>query len=734
MALIAHKYMPAEMPERELKATFAAREHTLDYLVKSIAGQTPSEHLTSFLITGPRGSGKTTLVLMLRLAIKENPDLSRHWLPALFPEELPAIGSLRDLLSAALQALAEEGLAEAIPWREKVEAEQDDRASEDLAIRALEEISKQQGKRLILLIENLDMVFARGLDDRTQKTLRRLLMTRPFMMIIGTAVRMFEELERYDAALFNYFCPVPLKRLGDEEVERLLRCRAEFDGGDRFAEEYRKHRPKIRAISKLTGGNPRLVLMLYEVLMHGDMTSTVGTLRQLIDELTPLLKDVLEHQMSDQQAKIVDALMRAGGVATPSQLATATRLSLNSVTTQLKRLLDAQVVELRGGGKGRPAYYSVADQLFCTWYQMRYLRPGRRRIEMFVEIYRVWYEVEDRWAALSRIMEAAKEGSTEPGRAATAEYLAASLADTDFADQARDLAVAGWLRSGQLQDAAQALAEFATSDGHGGQLDDAAVYENLSRWSIAREDLPTTVAALSEALQRDPKRSDLKVKLGWALGCRGDYDGAIGRLTEALADESLEKGPRTLARFYLGLARLGVGDSRTAAGEFPFEVLSVSESGHVREQLNQRDQVVGIGGGFPGSSQLELVWMAVLVSLFLYNFHQPAEISNPTFRWFLCACRKIPQPDRSALFSAFFSVLPRTEHRSMWLELFHLVQERHSTEALEGLEWLQAVARRLEDGDESALDRLTTHERDLAKRCLDSSSRAEGPWWRRSIR
>ena len=56
MALVAHKYMPEQMPVEELRATFTAREHTLDFLVKALRDQIGSRTLTSYLITGPRGS------------------------------------------------------------------------------------------------------------------------------------------------------------------------------------------------------------------------------------------------------------------------------------------------------------------------------------------------------------------------------------------------------------------------------------------------------------------------------------------------------------------------------------------------------------------------------------------------------------------------------------------------------------------------------------------------------
>jgi Cdc6-like AAA superfamily ATPase len=59
--------MVDEILTEELRATFAAREHTLDYLVNSLRAQVGAQTLTSYLITGARGSGKTTIVRMLCL-------------------------------------------------------------------------------------------------------------------------------------------------------------------------------------------------------------------------------------------------------------------------------------------------------------------------------------------------------------------------------------------------------------------------------------------------------------------------------------------------------------------------------------------------------------------------------------------------------------------------------------------------------------------------------------------
>jgi tetratricopeptide (TPR) repeat protein len=525
MVLVAHKYMPQEMAAEELRATFAGRQHTLEYLQNALRVQAEARSLTSYLITGPRGAGKTTLVLMLCHALREDPALSKAWLPVRFPEELPAIASLRDLLATALQILAEEGIPSASEWLGRVEAEADDERSQGLAVAGLRQIADEQHKRLILLIENLDMVFQRGLDRHTQATLRRLLMTDPFLMIIGTAVHLFPALKTYDEAFFNYFCPVPLERLDDQQVRDLMLRRAAYDHNDPFQEAYQRHRSRIRAITRLTGGNPRLIVMLYEVLSAGVVQPVVQTLRQLVDELTPLLKDVLEC-LPPQQSKILDALMRAGGTATPRQLARATRLDLNKVTTQLQRLKESQMIEVRGGGKGRTAYYTVPDQLFCTWYQLRYLRPNRRRIEVFVEFLKIWFDAEQRITALQSLVASAAnaDGLTVRQRAEMAEYYAAALVASAHEHVAQDLAIVCWLRCGDMREAAQAVAEFRDVAATDRRTYEAAAFGELDSWTLEHTD--EAVRTFQEALQHNPEDMRARVNCGGVLLQSGELTAA----------------------------------------------------------------------------------------------------------------------------------------------------------------------------------------------------------------
>ncbi len=402
MSLVAHKYTPTEMSDQELEATFAAREHTVNLLVKALRQQIDKGTLSSYVITGPRGAGKSTLIQMVNLRIRQDAELSAAWIPVRFPEEQFDILSLRDLLAAVLRLLGKQGFPVAQTWLDRVEAEPNEEQSEQLAITGLRQTARQTGKRFILFIENLDQLLDEHLDDRMKGTLRRLLMSDPFMMIMGSTVHLTDALKTYDEAFFNYFGRISLDRLDAEQVSELLRKRAAYDGNERFLRELPRQQAKVKTLVHLTGGNPRFVLMLYELLSLQQVATIVQQLQRLVDELTPLLKDEMER-LPPQQRKIIHALMDRGGTAQPSEIAGSTRLPLNAVTTQLKRLKDAQIVEVLGGGKGRAANYTVPDKLFSLWYQMRYLGRNRRRIELFVEVLRVWFAADERMETLRKL-------------------------------------------------------------------------------------------------------------------------------------------------------------------------------------------------------------------------------------------------------------------------------------------------------------------------------------------
>jgi tetratricopeptide (TPR) repeat protein len=563
MSLVTHKYTPAEMSAQELEATFAARGHTVEYLLDSLRQQIKSGTLSSFVITGPRGSGKSTIIQMVALRIRQDPKLKAAWIPVVFPEEQFNIVSLRDLMAATLQMLAKQAISPANVWLKKVEAEANEEQSLQFALTGLREITCQHGKRLILFIENLNQLLEECLDDQMKGIFRRLLMSDPFMMVIGSAVHVFESLKSYDEAFFNYFGQVPLNRLSPEEVFDLLRLRAMFDGNQDFLKALPMHQSKVRAIVLLSGGNPRLILMLYELLTQRQVTTIVQCLRRLVDELTPLLKHEIEN-LPPQQRQIIHALMEKGGAAQPTDLVARTRLPLNAITTQLGRLKEAQFVEVLGGGKGRTANYTVPDKLFAVWYQMRYLSQNRRRIELFVEVLRVWFEEDERLVTLRKLASPRQGGAAQVLRdATTAEYFAASLKDTQHERLATDLCINQWMKVG-LREAALAYADLYNAGKEKSVMDEMQAYTGLGDLLLQHGDFQHAIQSLNEVIVKYPKDANALIKRGVAKGQSGDDPGAISDFTTVIALESMPNEQVARALFNRGYAKGLLSDPQGA--------------------------------------------------------------------------------------------------------------------------------------------------------------------------
>ncbi|MBN1655382.1 MAG: tetratricopeptide repeat protein [Deltaproteobacteria bacterium] len=587
--MVAHKYMPEEMSVEELRATFAARQDILDLLVNAIRDQTRTKTLSNYLITGPRGTGKTTIVLMTCLRIREDAELNCAWIPVRFPEELRGVVSLRDLLSRTLERLAMDGVSGAASQHKKVEDEDDEETSESLALAALQRITAGEGKRLILLLENLDQILEESFDNKAKSRFRRLLMDRPFMMIVGTAVRAVGAFEKYESTFFNFFHPISLERLNDAQVYELMKLRADYEGNSDFENQYAEQKAKIRALALITGGNPRLLLMVYEILTQGNFNSTVNALYRLVDELTPLLKDVLEHQLSVQQKQVIDALMRTGGIATPAEIAQQSRLPLNSVTSQLQRLKDMQIVELHNGGKGQRDYYGIPDQLFSTWYQMRYLRKQRRRIEIFVDVLKIWFEEEQRLATVHSLAEQAARlsGGEVRDSAIAAEYFMASLTKTPYEFEARDAVVNLWLKKGFLDEAAMFLAELRDIDSTA--HDNATAYAELRDWALEHGNLATAVRAAQVATEQNPNDYYIRIRYGLALSLSGNQEEALRIFNELVESNPQNVEILTEALMNRGTSRRFQGDAFGAASDYTAVIdLPNAQPAHVAQCLIYR--------------------------------------------------------------------------------------------------------------------------------------------------
>jgi tetratricopeptide (TPR) repeat protein len=576
MAYAPLSYDPWEMPPEERKARLVGREVLLQTVLSAIADQQEHQTVQHYLLLGPRGIGKTTLLLTLRDRVRETPSLSARWLCVQLREEEYFIRTLRDLLDLVLQSLAEdERIPDAAELAARVHGEPNEQRSLAIAVDGLRSIAAANGRRILLLIDNFDRVFPATATGRRKtrapesefRGFRKLLSTESFLMVIGASVRLFEEIAAYDRAFFNFFCPVEVPNLTEEEISELLRRCAEMEGNAAFLQHFDALRDKVRAITYMTGGNPRLVLMLYDVLRHREMMPVVQALRETVGGLTPLLKHVLDD-MPRQQSKTLDALARLRGAASPNDIARLARLPLNVVTTQLGRLKEARFVALDGGGKGKPATYRVADPMFHTWYQMRYLRPAGRRIELFVDFIRAWFSVEERRRFLEEQWSDLQAHRRVGEAALTIEHYAASLEDVGERQEHVGRLADVLVEEGRKREAAMLLAESVESAGLTGRRIESVGYRLLGGRMLKKGSLVDAREAFSEALKNDPKNIEATLGLGVCFARSGEHSRALAEFNCVAETPGLPLDDFARAVVNRGISKQDLGDIHGAIADF----------------------------------------------------------------------------------------------------------------------------------------------------------------------
>jgi tetratricopeptide (TPR) repeat protein len=399
-------YNPDLMSEKDIKATFVARQSLVDELVNLIKRQPDGAGVQHVVIIAPRGMGKTTVLLVIQFAVKDR-GLAEQWQVVRFPEESYNIYDLSDFWLQILQHLAADTNDNELQQQiEKLPSEYPNNEDlQEVAYALIKDWRRKNKKRILVLVDNFDQILQQINDERDNARLRDVLMNDGTIMLIGGATTFFHEARAYDQPLYNFFKIENLNDLSFEQMEELLLRRAELDGRKDFDKVLEKQRPKLRALEFFSGGNPRLVLMLYRVITSTKMNDVMDGLKKLLDEVTPFYKAKVEA-LPPQQRKILDLIARESSRTneglTPGEIAKQTRLSPNQASAQLKRL--AETGHIRAANlRGRNTYYTLSEKLYAIWHQMRFGRNRHEKLQWLVNALNAIFSLRELSDATTRL-------------------------------------------------------------------------------------------------------------------------------------------------------------------------------------------------------------------------------------------------------------------------------------------------------------------------------------------
>ena len=378
----------------EIIEQFVVREHELATVLEILRGNVDADSCQHTLIVAPRGRGKTMLLARVAAELRTNPGLSSHLLPIRFMEESHEVFSAADFWLDVLFYLSLETRTQdaelarnlrdthadlTTRWRER---ELDERARA-----AVLDVADRLGKRLVLMVENLQGL-CDNVDDNFGWKLRKTLQLEPQIILLASATSRFESLDDAQDPFFELFRIICLQPLDTAQCGRLWQAVS----GDAVS------RRQIRALQILTGGDPRLLVIVAEFERHGSMRRLMEQLVKMIDDHTEYFRGHLET-IGKTERRVYLALVDLWEPSTTGEVSARARLDVRTVSTMLGRLV------LRGAVEPRDAHrrYAVTQRLYSIYYKLRRERDEAAIVQTLLRFMDVFYsdnEITELYAGL----------------------------------------------------------------------------------------------------------------------------------------------------------------------------------------------------------------------------------------------------------------------------------------------------------------------------------------------
>lgn len=536
------KYNPAFLDEDTLVRSFVARQHELDIILEMVRENT-GESNQHVLIVGPRGMGKTTLALRVVAETQMNETLSGTWYPIVFGEESYQVTTPGEFWLEALFQLGEQtGEQRWQDSHEELRREPDEERLCQRTLAQLMDFADEREKRLLMVVENLNMLIGNQMDSDEAWTLRHTLLNEPRIMLLGTATSRFEEIEEGDKAMFDLFKIVDLNPIEDREVQALW----ESVTGEKPAEN------EVRPIQILTGGNPRLIRIISEFAADTSFRDLMENLTQLVDEHTEYFKRHLDS-LSLQERKVFVALADLWDPSTTREVAEAARLDTNRTSAVLGRLTDRGAVTVVDKS-GRSNYYQVAERMYNIYHLMRRRGRAASRVRAVVRFMIHLYRGDELVDTVAAIAEEAQELAPERRQEHFRAYEAVVSMTEDPELEAQIISEAGPLFS-SLPDAPESIERLSPSDQSEGQtIGSEITKENRGRLlkidikdvqdvstllkigDLQSEELNFSKAesAYKKTLSIDPENTKALISLGKILERKSSHREALNAFENAL--------------------------------------------------------------------------------------------------------------------------------------------------------------------------------------------------------
>ena len=596
---VIRKFNPGTLqPDEEIISQFVVRTHQLGTVLETLRDNVHSPSCQHTLLVAPRGRGKSMLLARVAAELRTNDTLSESLLPVRFMEESQEIFNIADFwletlfyLSREIEAAAPGLSVELQKTHADLAGRWSERATGEHACMAALSAADRLGKKLVLMIENLQALCA-DVDADFDWQLRKVLQSEPRIMLLATATSRFEGLDDAAQPFFELFRIIDLKPLNTDECLRLWH----MISGNRVSER------EIRPLEILTGGSPRLLVIIGEFARHQSLRQLMEGLVKLIDDHTEYFRGHLDN-FAKTERRVFLAVIDLWQPSTTAEIAARARMDIRTVSALLGRLVEQGVLIVDKSQRKRR--YVTAERLYSIYYKLRRQRDEAAVVHHLINFMAVFYHGNELTELSAKLRLEARESLTiyEGIQRAIAEvpHLAGAIGFTEFVapedeaqalgscvSAARDLVKRGTVL-GELGEFEAEIAtydkvieRFGRSDVPGllEQIAKALVFKGLTQSQIGEHEAATDTYGRMIDLFEGSDATELQKQLVTALVSKGMALDQIGRHETAIRtyDEVIElfgssnaselQYEIAVALVSKGIAQYGTGESEAAIATY----------------------------------------------------------------------------------------------------------------------------------------------------------------------
>ena len=502
-------------PER-LRHTSVARQHLLDNAIESLRGSVGRKSKNHLLFIGPRGIGKTHLLSCIEDVVQSDEALGASVVVVRFPEESNRTLSFADFL-IGMCGILKDVLEDEPLWTElfaAVQTEEDDARVADTLVPAIRKENRRRGRTLLVMLENLGEVLGRQIRDKNDvAALRKFLMADNGCLLLATAPLHFDGITDVRQPFYDFFDIQILENLSFEGTVEVIRLNLKWEEREDILDTLEDMRPRLQAFYRMTGGNPRLTMMLYELIAHESVTGVQEQFHLLLDRISPFYQGRLNDLPPGQRALLECLASMRDQEKTPAAIAARMRMSQQETSSLLKRLSDAHYLRAVGHPRDRRSrLYTIREGFFDIWLAMNLSRGARKRVPFLLDFFSLFYpsieaREEKRRQLRERLLD---EGSVDAGKAL--DYLSEVGDEAERSTAKFDMARI-YARCGVAEQAAGYVLEAAPLAGDG-------VNRSIARIVTNAPTAPDYLTEIEEMIE------------AWEMHRSGEFEAFAHRLAE----------------------------------------------------------------------------------------------------------------------------------------------------------------------------------------------------------